>query len=97
MRDSYKRLCGGLPAATGGAGFATEPRKVKAWVAALPRANAMATEQELARALASLASQKLEGGARLGALEELRGAAIESIALLERQFNTSPLPLPPDN
>ena len=96
MSDSYKRLCEDLPAATGGAGFATEPRKVKAWVAALPRANAQATEQELARALASLASQRLEGGARLGALEEIRAAAIESITLLERQFSTSPLPLPPD-
>lgn len=96
MSDSYQRLCTDLPAATGGAGFATEPRKVKAWVAALPRANAQATEQELARALASLASQRLDGGSRLAALEELRAAAVESISLLERQFSASPLPLPPD-
>ncbi|GAB2505544.1 hypothetical protein [Arenimonas alkanexedens] len=96
MSDSYQRLCEDLPAATGGAGFAPEPRKVKAWVAALPRANALATEQELSRALTSLASQRLDSGARLGALEELRGVALESISLLERQFNASPLPLPAD-
>lgn len=97
MSESYRRLCDDLPPTHGGAvGFAAEPRKVKAWVAALPRANAQAAEQELARALESLSTQKLDGGQRLAALEELRAAVIESIALLERQFSTNPLPLPPD-
>lgn len=97
MSDSYRRLCDDLPRGSGAPGnFAAEPRKVKAWVAALPRANAQATEQELARALDSLLAQKLDGTQRLGALEELRGAVLETVTLLERQFTSSPLPLPPD-
>ena len=97
MSDSYRRLGEQLPDRAGGAGaFVAEPRKVKAWVAALPRANAQATEQELSRALESLASQKLAGTQRLAALEEIRAAVIESVNLLERQFSSNPLPLPPD-
>ena len=97
MSESYARLGDDLPISTNGAGaFVAEPRKVKAWVAALPRANAQATEQELSRALESVVSQKLSGTQRLGALEEMRAAVIESVNLLERQFATNPLPLPPD-
>lgn len=96
MSDSYRRLGDDLPATQGGVAFAAEPRKVKAWVAALPRANPQAAETELTRALDSLVRQRLEAGQRLGALEELRAAVIESITLLERQFSTHPLPLPPD-
>ena len=97
MSDSYRRLCDDLPRGSGAPGnFAAEPRKVKAWVAALPRANAQATEQELARALDGLLAQRLDGSQRLGALEELRAAVLEAVALLERQFSANPLPLPPD-
>ncbi len=97
MSDSYRRLCDDIPRGSGAPGnFAAEPRKVKAWVAALPRANAQATEQELARALDGLLAQRLDGAQRLGALEELRAAVLEAVALLERQFNANPLPLPPD-
>ncbi len=97
MSDSYRRLCDDLPRGSGAPGnFAAEPRKVKAWVAALPRANAQATEQELARALDGLLAQRLDGSQRLGALEELRAAVLEAVALLERQFGANPLPLPPD-
>ncbi|MCX7032709.1 MAG: hypothetical protein NT046_01865 [Arenimonas sp.] len=97
MSDSYKRLGEDLPTTTQGAGaFVADPRKVKAWVAALPRANALATEQELSRALESLVGQKLSGTQRLGALEEVRAVVVESVNLLERQFATNPLPLPPD-
>lgn len=97
MSDSYRRLCDDLPRGSGAPGtFAAEPRKVKAWVAALPRANAQASEQELARALDSLLAQKLDGAQRLGALEELRTAVLETVTLLERQFAANPLPLPPD-
>lgn len=97
MSDSYRRLCDDLPRGSGAPGtFAAEPRKVKAWVAALPRANAQASEQELARALDSLLAQKLDGAQRLGALEELRAAVLETVTLLERQFTANPLPLPPD-
>lgn len=97
MSDSYRRLCDDLPRGSGAPGnFAAEPRKVKAWVAALPRANAQATEQELARALDSLLAQKLDGAQRLAALEELRAAVLETVTLLERQFTANPLPLPPE-
>lgn len=97
MSESYKRLGENLPPLQGGAAtFAAEPRKVKAWVAALPRANAQAAEQELVRAMNALLGQKLAGTQRLGALEELRAAVVESINLLERQFSANPLPLPPD-
>jgi hypothetical protein len=97
MSDSYRRLCDDLPRGSGAPGnFIAEPRKVKAWVAALPRANTQATEQELARALDSLLAQRLDGNQRLGALEELRAAVLEAVTLLERQFTANPLPLPPD-
>ena len=97
MTDAYRRLREGMPEpgmnTTGR--FHAEPKKVKAWVAALPRANALATQQELDTALASLSSQRLEGGQRLSVMDELRGVVVESIALLEQQFAGSSLPLPP--
>jgi len=97
MSESYRRLCQDLPPAVGGAvRFPAEPKKVKAWVAALPRANPQAAEQEIARALEGLAGQRLEGGQRFAALEEVRGTALEAIVLLERGFAGSSLPLPPD-
>src|SRR5690606_37163608 len=97
MSESYRRLSEDLPLPVRGASrFAADPRKVKAWVAALSRANPEATEQELARAIEGLAGQRLDGGTRFAALEELRGAVLEVVTLLERQFAASPLPLPPD-
>ena len=96
MSESYRRLSQDLPAPAGAPRFAAEAKKVKAWVAALPRANPQAAEQELARALDGLAAQRLEGGTRFAALEELRAAVMESAALLERQFAGLPMPLPPD-
>ena len=97
MSESYRRLCQDLPPPVGGAvRFPAEPKKVKAWVAGLPRANPQAAEQEIARALEGLAGQRLEGGQRFAALEELRGTALEAIVLLEDGFSGSSLPLPPD-
>ena len=97
MTDAYRRLREGMPEpgmnTTGR--FHADPKKVKAWVAALPRANALATQQELDTALASLSSQRLEGGQRLSVMDELRSVVAESIALLEQQFAGSSLPLPP--
>jgi cyclic-di-GMP-binding protein len=97
MTDAYRRLREGMPEpgmnTTGR--FHADPKKVKAWVAALPRANAMATQQELDTALDSLSSQRLVGGQRLLVMDELRGVVVESIALLEQQFAGSSLPLPP--
>ena len=57
MSHSYRLLREGMPEPKGlGAGrFVAEPRKVKAWVQALPRANAQATVHELAQALDNFA------------------------------------------
>jgi hypothetical protein len=74
--------------------FHTDPRKVKAWVGALPRANAQATQKELELALENLNAQKLDGSQRLAVLEEMRSAVMESVGLLQQQYAGSALPLP---
>lgn len=96
MSQVYRQLREGMPEARGGGDgrFHADAKKVRAWVAALPRANAQAAQLELAQALDNLASQKLEGGQRLAAMEELRDAVVESIGLLQQQYAGSPLPLP---
>ena len=96
MSESYRRLREDLPTPSGAGGFAADVRKVKAWIAALPRANAQATEVELTRALEALLAQRLEGTQRLAALEEMRPVVQEAATLLERQYHANPLPLPPD-
>ena len=95
MSRSYRLLAEGMPPprSAGLASFAADPRKARNWVAALPRANALATQQSLGQALDSLASQRLDGATRLGVLEELRPAIGESIGLLKAEYNASPLPL----
>jgi hypothetical protein len=72
-----------------------DARKTRAWVAALPRANASATQASLAQALDRLAGQKLDGSQRLSVLEELRPAIGESLVLLRRDYAGSALPLAP--
>ncbi|KFN40985.1 hypothetical protein [Arenimonas oryziterrae] len=96
MSQAYRLLREGMPDPQGrGAGhFHAEARKVKSWVAALPRANAQAAQQELEQALDSLSGQRLDGGSRLAAMEEIRGAVVESIGLLQQQYAGSALPLP---
>ncbi len=96
MTLAYRRLNDGLPS-TGGEAlrrFPSDARNARAWVAALPRANAQATQMELSDALDSLAGQRLKGTQRLLVLEELRPAVLESIDLLKRQFIGGALPLP---
>ncbi|HMB56884.1 MAG TPA: hypothetical protein VKM35_06710 [Arenimonas sp.] len=97
MSQAYRLLREGMPDPQGrGAGqFHADARKVRSWVAALPRANAQAAQQELQQALENLAAQRLDGGQRLAAMEELRSAVFESIGLLQQQYAGSPLPLPP--
>jgi cyclic-di-GMP-binding protein len=97
MSQVYRRLREGLPEpAVNSAGrFHADAKKVRAWVAALPRANATATQSELDMALASLAGQKLEGSQRMLVLDELRPVVMESIKLLRQQYVGHPLPLPP--
>lgn len=95
MGKSYRLLSEGIPPprGLGSASFAADARKARHWVAALPRANALATQQSLGQALDSLASQRLDGSQRLGVLEELRPAIGESIGLLKGEYAASPLPL----
>jgi len=95
MSRSYRLLSEGMPPprSAGSASFSADPRKARQWVAALPRANALSTQQSLGQALDSLASQRLDGAQRLGVLEELRPAIGESIAMLKAEYNSSPLPL----
>jgi len=95
MSKSYRLLSEGMPPprSAGSASFSADPRKARQWVAALPRANALSTQQSLGQALDNLASQRLDGAQRLGVLEELRPAIGESIGLLKSEYLSSPLPL----
>jgi hypothetical protein len=95
MGKAYRLLSEGIPPprGLGSSSFVAEPRKARNWVAALPRANALATQQALAQALDALAAQRLDGATRLGVLEELRPAIGESVGLLKAEYSTSPLPL----
>ncbi len=95
MAKAYRLLSEGIPPprGTGLSSFSADPRKARQWVAALPRANALATQQSLAQALDSLAGRRLDGAQRLGVLEELRPAIGESIGLLKSEYASSPLPL----
>jgi hypothetical protein len=95
MSRSYRLLSEGMPPprSAGSTTFAADARKARQWVAALPRANALSTQQSLGQALDSLGSQRLDGAQRLGVLEELRPAIGESIGLLKAEYSGSPLPL----
>ena len=97
MSQSYRPLGEGIPGprGLGGAPFIAEAKRARAWVAALPRANAEVTRERLAQALDNLAGQKLEGSQRLSVLEELRPAIGDSIVLLRREYAGSALPLAP--
>ena len=76
MSQGYRLLSEGIPGSLGlsASSFPADARRTRAWIAALPRANALATQQSLAQALDSLAGQRLDGATRLAVLEELRVA-----------------------
>jgi hypothetical protein len=97
MSQGYRLLSEGIPGSLGlaASSFPADARRTRSWIAALPRANALATQQSLAHALDSLAGQRLDGATRLAVLEELRGAIGESIGLLKREYAGSALPLAP--
>ena len=61
MSQSYRPLGEGIPGprGLGGAPFIAEAKRARAWVAALPRANAEVTRERLAQALDNLAGQML--------------------------------------
>jgi hypothetical protein len=75
--------------------FPTDPKRVKAWISALPRANQAVAHHQLIEALQGMRELRLEAGARLAALEVLRPAVLEAIQLLDSQAQGGTLPLPP--
>lgn len=97
MSVEYRKLTEGLPSrrAPDRMAFPTDPKRVRAWVAALPRANQAVSHRQMLDALANHAQLRLDGAQRLGALEALRPAVLEAIGLLERQSQGGALPLPP--
>ncbi len=97
MSQCYRLLGEGIPGSLGLSPllFPADAKRTRGWIAALPRANALATQQRLSEALDSLAGQRLDGGTRLSVLEELRVAIGESIGLLKRDYAGSALPLAP--
>lgn len=97
MNSAYQSLRDHLPerSTPGVDAFQTDPRRVKAWIDALPRANQQATLQLLTAALQSLRGSRLDGVVRLGALEALRPVVLDAIAHLGQQVQGSSFPLPP--
>jgi hypothetical protein len=97
MKDAYQRLREGLPTrrAPDANAFSTDPRRVKAWVDALPRANQQATLKQLADALESMRGLRLDGPQRLAALEMLRPSILDGVMLLDRSLQGSAFPLLP--
>lgn len=97
MNEAYQRLRDDLPArrVPDATTFPTDPRRVKAWVDALPRANQQATLRQLSEALESLKGLRLEGVQRLLAMETLRSPILDSVAALDKRLLGSTFPLPP--
>lgn len=97
MSQPFSSLCSGLPSrrVPDASAFPSDPRRIKAWVDALPRANQQATLRQLAEALESLRGLRLEGVQRLQAMEALRPALLDGVALLDKQLQGATFPLPP--
>ena len=97
MKQAYHRLCSDLPSrrAPDASAFPTDPRRIKAWVDALPRANQQATLRHLAEALSSLKGLRLEGTTRLLAMEALRPSLLEGVAGLDKQLQGTAFPFQP--
>jgi hypothetical protein len=97
MTQPFQSLCSGLPSrrAPDASAFPTDPRRIKAWVDALPRANQQATLRQLNEALESLKGLRLEGAVRLQAMEALRATLLDGVGLLDKQLQGATFPLPP--
>lgn len=97
MTAEYTRLTEGLPPrrSPDASSFPTEPKRVKAWVSGLPRANQAVSHLQMIEALQKLRALRLDGGQRLAAMEVLRPAVLEAIELLDSQAQGGTLPLPP--
>lgn len=96
MNSAFRRLTADLPLrhAPESSSFPSDPKRVKAWVEALPRANQTATLRSLSDALEALQLQRLEGTRRLQVMELMRPALMEGIGYLASQLQNSSFPLP---
>ena len=97
MNQVYQRLRADLPPrqASDSSAFPSDPRRIKAWVDALPRANQQATLRQLSEALQALKGLRLEGAQRLLAMEALRASLLDGVALLDKQLQGTAFPLLP--
>ena len=95
MINPYRTLSGQLPERLPAARDAlpTDPKRLRAWVEGLPRANQQAYLQELTRALDDFRARRLEGFARLEVLEVLRPMLLEAVTLLTSRLQGSSFPL----
>jgi cyclic-di-GMP-binding protein len=97
MNQAYQKLAEGLPARRDARNiaFPTDPKRVKPWIDALPRANQAQTQRHLADALLALRDVRLDAGQRLAILEQLRPVLLEAATGLERASQGASFPLPP--
>ncbi|MBX3693116.1 hypothetical protein [Dokdonella sp.] len=97
MTELHRRLLRDVPerrAARSG-DFATEPRALRNWVAALPLANFLATARMLVDGLRAMNALRIPPGERLDALEILRGPINQLASLVDKQIVGASFPLPP--
>jgi len=83
------------PASPSPKGFPDDLRLLPQWIDALPRADALSTQQVLQQALAALPSLPWRGAARLQALEQLRPVLLQVLDQRLGQVRQAALPLPP--
>lgn len=84
LPERSSALAGNLP---------VEPKRLKAWIEALPRANQDSLLQHLADAIQQIRNRKMEGFARFEALEILRPVLLESLVLVSGRLQGSTFPL----
>ncbi len=95
MINPFRTLSENLPERlpAGRDALPADPKRLYAWVDALPRANQQAYLLELARALDAFHARQLDGFARLEAMEVLRPPLLEAITLLTSRLQGSSFPL----
>src|SRR5687768_714598 len=97
MSEFARRLAQSLPErhAPERGSFQSEPKALKAWIDALPLANASATARLLFQGLRDLNHLRVDPAQRLAALEALRGPVAQIAETVDRQIIGSTFPLPP--
>ena len=95
MKDAYRRLDASLAQpGSGDAAFAGGPRELRAWLEALPLANATVAAARMRDGLQALSGKPLDGMRRLQALERVSATADGLAQGLVRQIAGSSFPLP---